>query len=209
MALILSSRHSSCAQFSASLRNVCRRVMRRRVSSALGTKAETTSRTHFKLRALSFHFFSKLIRTTLPSSSLSTTTCQSKSGPQRPPSGMHPSAAWFPVPLFRPWANEKGADRMIGSRGFKRQNVSLAKLPLRRRVADMPGGASARSRPPTAHRLCARGPTRRFRAAALTCGGTCLRASRVTRRGFPAPPRGRLRARRSCRHCRPCASDAR
>ena len=31
-------------------------------------------------------------------------------------------------------------DRMIGSRDFKRQNISLAKLPLRLRFADMPSG---------------------------------------------------------------------
>ena len=62
---------------------------------------------------------------------------------------------------------------------------------------------------PTSHRFCIRVPTRRFRAAALTCGGTCLRASRVTRPGFPAPPRDLPRARRSCRRYRPCACDAR
>ena len=52
----LPSGHSSCTQFSAPQRNACRRVTRRRASSAPGTKAGTTSKTHFKLRALSFCF---------------------------------------------------------------------------------------------------------------------------------------------------------
>ena len=59
MALVLSSRHSSCIQFSASTRNACRRMTRFRVSSASGTKVGTTSKTFFKLRALSFCFVPK------------------------------------------------------------------------------------------------------------------------------------------------------
>ena len=42
----------------------------------------------------------------------------------------------------------KGADRTVGSRGFKRQNISLAKLPLYHWFADMPGGASIHTRLP-------------------------------------------------------------
>ena len=60
MALVLPSRHSSCIQFSASTRNACRRMTRCRVSSASGTKAGTTSKTFFKLRALSFCFCPKV-----------------------------------------------------------------------------------------------------------------------------------------------------
>ena len=59
MALVLSSRHSSCTQFSASTRNACRRMTRCRVSSASGTKVGTTSKTFFKLRALIFCFCPK------------------------------------------------------------------------------------------------------------------------------------------------------
>ena len=59
MASVLSSRHSSCTQFSASTRNACRRMTRCRVSSASGTKVGTTSKTFFKLRALSFCFCPK------------------------------------------------------------------------------------------------------------------------------------------------------
>lgn len=60
MASVLPSRHSSYTQFSASTRNACRRMTRCRVSSASGTKAGTTSKTFFKLRALSFCFCPKV-----------------------------------------------------------------------------------------------------------------------------------------------------
>lgn len=59
MAPALPSRHSSCTQFSAPPRARCRRMTRRRVSSASRTKAGTVSKTHFKLRALSFCFCPK------------------------------------------------------------------------------------------------------------------------------------------------------
>ena len=59
MASVLPSRHSSYTQFSASTRNACRRMTRCRVSSASGTKVGTTSKTFFKLRALSFCFCPK------------------------------------------------------------------------------------------------------------------------------------------------------
>lgn len=59
MASVLPSRHSSCAQFSASAQNACRQVTPCRVSSASGTKAGTTLKTFFKLRALSFCFCPK------------------------------------------------------------------------------------------------------------------------------------------------------
>ena len=59
MASVLLPRHPSCTQSSASARNTCRRVTRRRVSSASGTEAGTASKTHLKLRALSFRFVPK------------------------------------------------------------------------------------------------------------------------------------------------------
>ena len=59
VASILTFRHSSCAQFSVPSRAECRQVSLCRVSSALGTKAGTTSKTFFKLRALSFCFVPK------------------------------------------------------------------------------------------------------------------------------------------------------
>lgn len=59
MALALSSRHSSCAQFSAASRIECRQVTPCRASSASGTKAGATSKTHLKLRALSLSFCPK------------------------------------------------------------------------------------------------------------------------------------------------------
>ena len=59
MASALLPRHPSCTQSSASARNACRRVTRRRVSSASGTEAGTASKTHLKLRALSFRFVPK------------------------------------------------------------------------------------------------------------------------------------------------------
>lgn len=59
MVAVLPSRHSSCTQSSASARNACRRVTRRRVSSASETEAGTASKTHLKLRALSFRFVPK------------------------------------------------------------------------------------------------------------------------------------------------------
>ena len=54
MASVLTSRHSSCTQFSVPSRAECRQVTPCRVSSASGTKAGTTLKTFFKLRALSF-----------------------------------------------------------------------------------------------------------------------------------------------------------
>lgn len=54
VASILTSRHSSCIQFSVPSRAECRQVTQCRVSSASGTKSGTTSNTYFKLRVLSF-----------------------------------------------------------------------------------------------------------------------------------------------------------
>ena len=59
MASVLPSRHSSCAQFSVPSRTECRQVTLCRASSASGTKFGTTSKTFFKLRALSFCFCPK------------------------------------------------------------------------------------------------------------------------------------------------------
>ena len=59
MASVLPSRHSSCTQFSVPSRAECRQVTPCRVSSASGTKAGTTLKTFFKLRALSFCFCPK------------------------------------------------------------------------------------------------------------------------------------------------------
>ena len=59
VAAFLPSRHSSCAQFSVPSRAECRQVTPCRVSSAPGTKAGTTSKTHLKLRALSLSFCPK------------------------------------------------------------------------------------------------------------------------------------------------------
>ena len=56
MASVLPSRHSSCTQFSAPPRAECRQVTPRRVSSALGTKVGTTSKTFLKLRGVEFLF---------------------------------------------------------------------------------------------------------------------------------------------------------
>ena len=52
-------RHSSCAQYSLPSRAECRQVTPCRASSASGTKAGITSKTIFKLRALSFCFCPK------------------------------------------------------------------------------------------------------------------------------------------------------
>lgn len=59
MASVLAFRHSSCTQFSVPPRAECRQVTPCRVSSASGTKAGTTLKTFFKLRALSFCFCPK------------------------------------------------------------------------------------------------------------------------------------------------------
>ena len=59
MASVLPFRHSSCAQFSVPSRTKCRQVTPCRASSASGTKAGTTPKTIFKLRALSFCFCPK------------------------------------------------------------------------------------------------------------------------------------------------------
>ena len=59
MASVLPSRHSSCTQFSVPSRAECRQVTPCRVLSASGTKAGTTLKTFFKLRALSFRFCPK------------------------------------------------------------------------------------------------------------------------------------------------------
>lgn len=59
VASILTSRHSSCIHFSVPSRAECRQVSLCRVSSALGTKAGTTSNTYFKLRVLIFYFCPK------------------------------------------------------------------------------------------------------------------------------------------------------
>lgn len=60
--------------------------------------------------------------------------------PSALPSGARSSATWSFLPPLPARANEKGVDHMIGSRDFKRQNISLAKLPLRLWFADMPSG---------------------------------------------------------------------
>ena len=62
MALILPSRHSSCIQFSAASRSECRRMTRRRVSLASGTKVGTTSKTFSKLSSVEFSFLSQSAR---------------------------------------------------------------------------------------------------------------------------------------------------
>lgn len=59
MASVLPSRHSSCTQFLMPSQAECRQVTPCRVSSASETKAGTTSKTHFKLSALSFRFCPK------------------------------------------------------------------------------------------------------------------------------------------------------
>ena len=59
MVIVLPPRHSSYTQFSVPPRAECRQVTPCRVSSALGTKAGTTLKTFFKLRALSFCFCPK------------------------------------------------------------------------------------------------------------------------------------------------------
>lgn len=59
MSLVPSSSHSSCTQFSVPSRAERRQVTPCRVSSASGTKAETDSKTHLKLRALGFCFCPK------------------------------------------------------------------------------------------------------------------------------------------------------
>lgn len=59
MVIVLPPRHSSCAWFSVPPRAECRQVTPCRVSSASGTKAGTTLKTFFKLRALSFCFCPK------------------------------------------------------------------------------------------------------------------------------------------------------
>ena len=59
MVIVLPPRHSSCAWFSVPSRAECRQVTPCRVSSASGTKAGTTLKTFFKLRALSFCFCPK------------------------------------------------------------------------------------------------------------------------------------------------------
>ena len=50
--------------------------------------------------------------------------------------------------LFRPSKFLGRSSRTVGSRGFKRQNISLSKAPLYHWFADMPGGASAHTRLP-------------------------------------------------------------
>ena len=59
MASVLAFRHSSCTQFSVPPRAEYRQVTPCRVLSASGTKAGTTLKTFFKLRALSFCFCPK------------------------------------------------------------------------------------------------------------------------------------------------------
>lgn len=59
MVPVLPSHHSSCTQFSVTSRAECRQVAPCRISSPSGTKAGTTSKTFFKLRALSFCFVPK------------------------------------------------------------------------------------------------------------------------------------------------------
>ena len=62
MASVLTSRHSSCIQFSVPSRIECRQITPYRVSSASGSKIGTTSKTFFKLKALSFCFCPKVRR---------------------------------------------------------------------------------------------------------------------------------------------------
>lgn len=53
-----------------------------------------------------------------------------------------------PLFLFRPSKFLERSSRTVGSRGFKRQNISLSKVPLYHWFADMPGGASVHTRLP-------------------------------------------------------------
>lgn len=59
IASILLSRHSSCIQPSASVRNAYRRATRRRIPSASGTEAGTASKTHLKTQGVEFSFLSQ------------------------------------------------------------------------------------------------------------------------------------------------------
>ena len=74
MALFLSSRHSSCTQFSVPSRDECRQVTPCRVSSASGTKAGTTPKTFFKLKGIEFLFLSQRARRTAFGGSISPKT---------------------------------------------------------------------------------------------------------------------------------------
>ena len=74
MALFLSSRHSSCTQFSVQSRDECRQVTPCRVSSASGTKAGTTPKTFFKLKGIEFLFLSQRARRTAFGGSISSKT---------------------------------------------------------------------------------------------------------------------------------------
>ena len=74
MALYLSSRHSSCTQFSVPSRDECRQVTPCRVSSASGTKAGTTPKTFFKLKGIEFLFLSQRARRTAFGGSISPKT---------------------------------------------------------------------------------------------------------------------------------------
>ena len=135
--------------------------------------------------------------------------CRHRLQARLPPPARILSQPGFPLSTFPAPANEKGVDRTVDSRGFKKQNISLAKLPLYHWFADMPGGASVHTRLPVWHRLCIRAPTPRFRAAVPTCDSIYHRASHAALPGFPAPPHNRLQAPQSCRHCQPCACDVR
>ncbi len=53
-----------------------------------------------------------------------------------------------PLFLFRPSKFLERSSRTVGSRGFKRQNISLSKVPLYHWFADMPGGASVHTHLP-------------------------------------------------------------
>jgi hypothetical protein len=53
-----------------------------------------------------------------------------------------------PLFFFRPSKFLERSSRTVGSRGFKRQNISLSKVPLCHWFADMPGGASVHTRLP-------------------------------------------------------------
>lgn len=53
-----------------------------------------------------------------------------------------------PLFLFRPSKFLERSSRTVGSRGFKRQNISLSKVPLHHWFADMPGGASVHTHLP-------------------------------------------------------------
>ena len=125
----LPSRHSSCIQFPLPSRTDCRQITPCRVSSPSGTKAGTTSKTFFKLRASSFVFTPKGTAGRLQrlDSAENALLKLNRSLPRKPPAS---TASESTLVAFEPFAKPQVADL----RYRQEKGVASGGFPVSRRT---------------------------------------------------------------------------